>query len=222
LSFLEEGAAWEVGSRLGALASFVNGVWVDPATGGLDFFYQIQNAFPSRLGAAPDNAVSSSFALDGFATAPITGIFQLSSNTPSTAGCAFFGGGQCPLGSVGLGFLRPTSGGILSVDRSSGAGGTLRVDLSGPVTAGKSSAILVVQTSLQDFDASGWATFSWLSPPPSGAVGSGPGEDTGGRWVLDALTPVALAPEPGAYGVVLLCVIALLWVGRRQAKKAGY
>jgi hypothetical protein len=221
LSFLEEGAAWEMGNRLGALATFVNGVWVDPSTGGLDFFYQIQNSFPARLGAAPDNSVSSSFTLDGFASAPITGVFQLSSTIASTAGCAFFAGGQCPPGSVGLGFLRPTSSSILSVTRGGGTGATLTVDLSGPVAAGTRSAILVVQTSSQDFDASGSGTFSWLSAPPSGATGSGPGQDTGGPWVLDALTPVAPAPEPGASTLLTLCVTGLLLFGRRQANKAG-
>jgi hypothetical protein len=217
---LLEGASWKTGTASEANITFANGVWVDPMTGGLDFFYQIQNTrLPSK--AAPNNAVSTISLFDDFGGVGITGVFQISYATAGATGCAFFGAGPCPPSSAGSGFLRPTTESITSVSRSlSGGGSDLMVTLSGPVTAGTNSAILVVQTNATDFNQTGSGTFSWQAPPPPGAKGSGPGQNTGGPWVLDALEPLVV-PEPGFYGELGLGVTALAWFARRRMKKTA-
>jgi hypothetical protein len=218
-SLLLEGASWKMVKNTEASITFANGVWVDPTTGDLDFFYQIQNT-RSASKAAPNNAVANSFILDDFNNIGITGVFQVSYSTKGT-GCAFFGAGPCPPSASGSGFLRPTTESVLSVSRSfSGGGSDLLVNLSGPVTAGTNSAILVVQTNVKDFDQSGSGTFRWQAPPPPGALGSAPGQNTGGPWVLDALEPVPNVPEPGFYGELALGVAGLLLlVQRRRPRK---
>jgi hypothetical protein len=96
------------------------------------------------------------------------------------------------------------------------------VNLSGPVTAGTNSAILVLQTNSQDFDQSGSGTFSWQAAPPAGATGSGPGQDTGGPWMLDALEPMPDVPEPGFCAELTFGVTGLLWLARRRKKNAAH
>jgi hypothetical protein len=217
-SLLLEGASWKMVKNTEASVTFANGVWVDPVTGDLDFFYQIQNTRPASKGA-PNNAVASSYTLDDFNNIGITGVFQVSYATKGN-GCAFFGAGPCPPTSAGSGFLRPTTQSVTSVTRSAGGGTDLTVTMSGPVTAGTNSAILVVQTNVQNFDQAGSGTFRWQASPPPGAIGSAPGQNTGGPWVLDALEPVPNVPEPGFYGELALGVAGLLlFVQRRRPRK---
>jgi hypothetical protein len=218
---LEEGSSWKVGNQTGANITFANGVWVDPTTGGLDFFYQIQNTFPASK-TALNNTVSSTFVLTSFAGIGITNVFQAQFSTAGSTGCAFFGPGPCPPDSGGSGFLRPTTESIVSVSRSAGSGADLTVDVGGlGVAPGTNSAILVIETDAKDFDQSGSGTFSWRASPPAGAIGSGPGQNTGGPWMLDALEPVITTPEPGFYGVLALGVAGLIMLAQRRARKAN-
>jgi hypothetical protein len=216
-SLLEEGSSWKVGTKTGANITFANGVWIDPTTGNLDFFYQIQNTFKGT--AAANNTVLRQFELGDFGGVQITGVFEVTYSTTSN-GCAFFGAGPCPPDSNGSGFLRPTTGVVESVARSSGFGDDLTITFSGNgIAPGTNSAILVIQTNANDFDQSGSGTFFWKGAPPSGAVGSGPGQNTKGPWILDALEPI-ITPEPSAYGVLFLAIGGLMAYARRRAKKA--
>ncbi len=212
---LIEGSSWKVGSTTGASVTFANGVWVDP-TGGLDFFYQIQNTTTAKPSAS--NTVASSYSLVDFTGIPISNVFQVNYATAGATGCAFFGAGPCPPDKNGSGFLRPTTETITSVSRSLD-GSTLNVNLSAGVTPKTNSAILVVETGSTDFDQTGEGTFSWHGAPPVGARGSGPGQNTIGPWQLDALEPL-LTPEPGFYGILALGIAGLLLFVRRRSGKA--
>jgi hypothetical protein len=214
-NLLEEGSSWKVGTKTGAAITFVNGVWVDPVTGDLDFFYQIQNTFTGA--AANNDEVLQSFTLGDYAGVGITGVFKVTFDMAGN-GCAFFGPGPCPPLSNGSGFLRPTNGSINSVARSID-GADLTVTFNNSVNPGKNSAILVIQTDAKDFDQTGTGTFFWKGAPPVGSTGSGPGQNTKGPWVLDALEPI-LTPEPGFYGVLALGIAGLLLFVRRRSGKA--
>jgi hypothetical protein len=189
---------------------------VDPTTGFLDFFYQIQNTYSGDL--RDSDTVASSFTLQDFGGIGITGVYQINYGATGN-GCAFFGAGPCPPDSNGSGFLKPTTQTITSVTRSGGIGDDLTIALSGGVTPKTNSAILVIQTDAKDFDQSGAGSFTWKGAPPNGAVGSGPGQNTVGPWVLDSLEPI-LTPEPGSYGLLALGVAGLILFVRWRAEKA--
>jgi hypothetical protein len=221
-NLLIEGASWKSGPTVSNLTTkanitFANGVWIDPTTGGLDFFYQIQNTFMGQT--QPNNTVASSFVLGDYANIGILGVYQLDYSSTGN-GCAFFGAGPCPPDSKGSGFLQPTSQTITSVSRSTGTGDDLTVLLSGGVTPGTNSAILVIQTNSTDFDQAGSGIFTWMAAPTgSNLKGSGPGQATGGPWELDSLEPLP-TPEPGSYGVLALGVAGLVLFVRWRAEKA--
>jgi hypothetical protein len=219
-NLLEEGSSWKFNGKTDANITFATGVWVDPSSGDLDFFYQIQNSFP-KAQSALDNTVASSMTLTDFSGVGISNVYEVTYATKGLTGCAFFGAGPCPPDANGSGFLRPTTASVSSVARSSGAGSDLTVNFNGlGIAPGTNSAILVIETTAKDFDQTGSGTFTWEGAPPAGAVGSGPGQNTKGPWVLDALEPV-VTPEPGFYGILALGIAGLLLIVRRRSEKAA-
>jgi hypothetical protein len=216
---LEDGASWKTSSggktTTGANITFANGVWVDPNTGGLDFFYQIQNTYTGPTTA--NDTVNPTFTLVDYSGISITGVYQYNTSAAGN-GCAFFGSPHCPPTTNGSGFLIPTTETVSSVSRSID-GSTLTVNLNSGVTPKTNSAILVIQTTAVDFDQSGSGTFHWNGAPPLLSTGSGPGQNTIGPWQLDALEPL-VTPEPGFYGVLALGIAGLfLFVRRRSGKE---
>lgn len=199
---LQEGASWKVGKTVGGNVTFENGVWIDPTTHQLDFFYQIQNTFTGAKAA--NNTISTTFTLADFS--PVTtDIYQADF---ATMGSAFFNGS---------GFVKPTADQVMKVSRDLTGDLTVTLTTTGilPKTA---SAILVVKTNALDFDQAGLGSFSWNGAPPLGATGGGQNTNMK-NWTLDALEPL-LTPEPGFYGILSLGIAGLLLLVRRRSEKA--
>lgn len=200
-ALLQEGASWKKNNVVGANVTFENGVWVDPVTHELDFFYQIQNTFTGATAA--NNTITTTFMLEDF-TGVTTNVYQVDLSGPS--GSAFF---------AGSGFKKPTADTITKVSRSlNGADLTVTLTTTG-IKPKTNSAILVVKTNATDFDQAGLGSFSWNAAPPAGATGGGQNTNLK-NWTLDALEPV-LTPEPGFYGVLSLGIAGLLMLVRRRS-----
>jgi hypothetical protein len=199
--FFQEDASWSVGSQTAkAGMNFDSAVYKDPSTGGLDFFYQIQNPFKGA--ATGTNTVASSFVIDWF-TLPgitVTGVAQIKASN-------FTG----PFSN----FLKPKPAGSAITNLSlNGTDNMLTVTLDQPVAPGQNSAILVIETNAKDFDQAGNATFNWVTNP------AGPGvHGAVNPFNLQTLEPVITTPEPGFYGLLALAIAGTVMIARSRSSK---
>jgi hypothetical protein len=200
---LQEGASWAPpGSGTpSANITFENAVYVNPANGDLDFFYQIQNTFSGA--ATANNTVSSTIVLDDFSLpgVTITGVAEITN-------ASFLSFDD---------FVKPTpsSSAITSVALAANDQ-TLTVTYGAPIAPSQDSAILVIETNARQFNQNAEGTFNWTGATPPGAHGSATGTGTPATtFTLDALEPVA-APEPGVYGILSLGLAGLLLLVHRR------
>jgi len=204
-NLLQEGESWALANSRTSLANitFENAVYVDPTTGDLDFFYQIQNTYNGATTAS--NTVSKTVVLnESFEGTTITGVAEITS--------ANFKGFDD--------YVKPTAGdAITSVSLGSyqaDGSANLTINFSTPITPKTDSAILVIETNSTDFDQAGQGTFSWTGNPPAGAHdGSNLATNP---FTLDALEPIP-TPEPGFYGVLSLGLAGLLLLVHRRSGK---
>lgn len=214
-NLLQEGESWALANSRTSLANitFENAVYVDPSTGDLDFFYQIQNTYTGP--AMNSNTVNPTIEInETFAGVQITGVSEITStNFKAFDDYAKPTGGNT-ITSVSL--CQTTLTPCLTGYEPDGAA-NLFLTFSSPIAPGQDSAILVIQTNATDFDQAGQGTFSWKSTPPVGAHdGSNPATNP---FTLDALEPLPV-PEPGFYGVLSLGIAGLLLLVHRRSGKA--
>jgi hypothetical protein len=198
-SFHDNGG-WTVSkTTLGGSVNLESGVWVDPSTGDLDFFYQLQNVYSGP--AASDNTLVDTFDIQDF-SGVTTNVFQV---TSGGTGSLFF---------ANSGYLAPTSDTVTQV--SADNSGDLMVTLSASLAPKTNSAVLVIETNAKDFDEAGDAyNLNWKSSPPANAHGAG----ATNPFELGALEPL-LTPEPGFYGALALGIASLLLVVHGRAEKS--
>jgi hypothetical protein len=202
---LQEGFSYSPANSKGAVANitFENTVYVDPVTGDLDFFYQIQNTYTGA--ATNQNTIAPTVQFnESFEGVTITGVSEITSTNYQTFDD----------------FVKPTGGGITSVslgNYDSQGDADLTVTFSAPIAPKQDSAILVIQTNATDFDQAGEGTFAWKANPPAGSH-SGNTLVTN-PFTLDALEPLP-TPEPGFYGVLSLGIAGLLLLAHRRSGKA--
>jgi hypothetical protein len=199
--FFQEDASWSVNSQPAkAGMNFDSAVYKDTSTGGLDFFYQIQNPFKGA--ATGTNTVASSFVIDWF-TLPgitITGVDQIDASD-------FTG----PFSN----FLKPKPAGSAITNVSlNGSDNMLTVTLDQPIKPGQNSAILVVQTNAHDFDQASNATFNWVTNPTGAGV-----HGAVNPFNLQTLEPVITTPEPGFYGLLALAIAGTVMIARGRSSK---
>ncbi len=203
---LQEGASWSMPGVTGASANitFENAVDIDPVTGALDFFYQIQNTYTGA--ATNSDTISPTIVLnESFEGVAITGVEQM-----NALNFVSFNGFAKPTGGISVASV---SLGQYQTDGSA----DLTVTFSAPIAPKQDSAILVIQTDARDFDQAGGGAFSWMTAPPAGAhKGGSPATNP---FYLDALEPL-VAPEPGSYGMLSLGVSGLLLLIHRPKKSA--
>jgi hypothetical protein len=201
---LQEGASWSpAGSGTpSANITFENAVYVDPVTGDLDFFYQIQNSYSGA--ATLNNTVSPTITIDDFSLpgVAITGVAQI-----TAADYQHFED-----------FLQPAPAGVtVSSIALAASDQTLTINYSNPIAPAQNSAILVLETNAKQFNQNAEGTFNWAGATPLGAHGSGAGTGSPATtFTLDALEPV-LSPEPGVYGALSLCLAGLLLLVHRRS-----
>jgi len=198
-SFHDNGG-WTVSkTALGGAVNLESGVWLDPSTGGLDFFYQLQNTWTGST--ANNNTLVNTFSIQDF-EGVTTNVFQV---TSGGTGSLFF---------PGSGYLAPTSDTVTRV--SADLTGDLTVTLSGNLAPKTNSAVLVIETNATDFDSAGDAyNLNWKSAPPTNAHGAAAVQP----FTLGALEPL-LTPEPGFYGALALGIASLLLVVHGRAEKS--
>jgi len=211
---LQEGYSWSpAGGSTKANITFENGVYVDPNTGDLDFFYQIQNTYTGA--AMPSNTVSPLITMNmNLEGVQVTGVSEITSTNfqsfddfvAPTAGDKISSVSLCQT------TLSPCAAGY-----EPDGNANVFVTFSGSIVPSSDSAILVIQTNAKDFDQAGEGTFSWKATPP-------PGAHQGATLVtnpftLDALEPLPV-PEPGFYGVLSLGLAGLLLLVHRRSGKA--
>jgi len=202
--FFQDDGAWSLGNKpLSASVNFDSAVWVDPNTGTLDFFYQLQNDYSGA--ATNTNTLKPVFTIDLF-TLPgvtITGVAQITATNWNAAAAPDH-------------FVKPTP--VTNVINSvslNAADDSLTVTMNSALAPSQNSAILVIETNARDFDQNGDGVLNWKSAPPTGAHGSGSTEP----FDLGTLEPIA-TPEPGVYGALVLGLGGLFMVRRRSSKKS--
>ena len=209
---VSDAETWYAGATLRGNATFVEGVWVDPTTHYLDFFYQIQNHSTTpvilsdtvgNLAGAP-NPGQLTLTLTGFGPGFSETIFDITSTTyhPGTLG-----------GSL---FTMPISGNAV-VAANNSTPNDLIATFNYGLMPGQSSAILLVQTNATSSKAGGQAMFNWRqNPSRHGATG-------GTAFSSELITANTLepAPEPSAYGALALGLAGLFFVVRRRAQKTA-
>ncbi len=193
--------------------NYVQGVWVDPTTHFLDFFYQIQNNSPAisgptgggstigNLGGAP-NPTQTTLVLTGFGAGITENVFEITS-TQFVAGAL---GGSL--------FVKPNNGETVS-SVSNAVPGELIVNFNQAITPGNSSAILVVETNATA-TRGGQALLHWRQNP---AIHGG---TSGSAFNSESITMsnLAPAPEPGAYGVLSLAIAGLVFAVQLRSARA--
>ncbi len=206
-------ANWKKGSITEGAVNFVEGVWVDPTTHDLDFFYQIQNnSIPAtgqtgnastvgNQGASP-NLSQTTVILTGYMSGFTENVFEI---TSAQFNASALGGSL---------FVKPSTGeSIASVSNT--VPGVLTVNFNQAITPGKDSAILVVKTDAKNFDNGGQAFFHWKQNPDLHGGTSGTAFNSE-NISLGTLEPT---PEPGAYGLLSLAVAGLFLVVRKRSEK---
>lgn len=207
-------ANWKNGGTTEGAVNFVQGVWVDPTTHDLDFFYQIQNNSPvatgstgsastiGNQGAAP-NLNQTTVVLTGYGSGTTENVFEI---TSAQYNATALGGSL---------FVMPSAGETVATV-SNATAGDLVVTLNQNLTPGKDSAILVVQTNAKSFDNGGQALFHWKQNPALHGATSGTAFSSENIDLGD-LEPT---PEPGVYGLLSLAIAGLFLVVYRRSEKA--
>lgn len=211
-NFLQESGAWIVPGGPQAHLTFDEAVYVDPQTGDLDFFYQIQNTGgPLASQYAGTNALSSPVVIENFDQT--LGV-QISAVQEITAGTPYQ---QFDL------MKAPTAGSsITSVSFSPDpvAGEDLSFNFNAPIGPGQNSAILVLKTNASGYDQEAEGIFNWSAKTPNGAVGQDAGTGPHGTTFFEGAIDPVLAPEPGFYGALSLGLAGLLLLIHRRSGKA--
>ena len=205
---LNDGFNWRAGKGQPNKASgnYINAVYVDPVSHELDFYYQIQNTFAGTTNG--QNTIQSVFQIADFAGFAILDVQQLTDNVAGN----FFGDG------ANVEFKGKTSQTITSVDRSVD-GSDLTVQLSGAVSPGQNTAILLIKTDATNFD-QGTSVFNWVTAPSGCSILNRNAGNCGNAYpqpfFLNNLEPFAAAPEPGFYGMLSLGMGGLFFAVRRR------
>jgi hypothetical protein len=217
-NFLQESGAWVLltNPNIQAHVTFDEAVYVDPQTGDLDFFYQIQNtgtALPSQY--AGTDAVASPVVINNFdqsSSVQVTAVDEITSGTPYQ---------QFDL------MKAPTAGSSISsvtyTNVPIGGGGNyenLSFSFNAPIGPGQNSAILVIKTNATSYDQEAGANLNWQKKTPLGGVGTDAGTGASGTAFFEGAIDPVLAPEPGFYGVLSLGIAGLLLLIHRRSGKA--
>lgn len=208
---MSDSETWFSGSTLRGNVTFVQGVWVDPTTHFLDFFYQIQNNSTSptilsntvgNLAGAP-NPGQLTLTLTGYGSGFTESVFDITSSTynPSSLG-----------GSL---FKTPISGNAV-VAANNSTPNDLIVTFNNGIMPGQNSAILLVKTNASSMQAGGDGIFNWKQNPSRHGATSG----TSYKTELITANTLEPAPEPGVYGILSLGIAGLFLAVRRRSEKA--
>jgi hypothetical protein len=193
--------------------NYVQGVWVDPTTHFLDFFYQIQNNSPAITGSTGGsstignqggaaNPTQTTLVLTGFGPGITENVFEITS-------------AQFVAGTLGGSlFVKPSNGETVT-SVSNAIPGELIVNFNEAITPGSSSAILLVETNATA-TRGGQALLHWKQNP---AVHGG---KSGSAFNSESITmsDLAPAPEPGAYGVLSLAIAGLVFAVQLRSARA--
>ncbi len=207
-------ANWKNGGTTEGAVNLVQGVWVDPSSQDLDFFYQLQNNSPAATGStgsastignqgASSSLTQTTVVFTGFGPALSENVFDITSAQFSATALG---------GSL---FVKPTSGEAVTTV-SNATTGNLVVTLNQNLAPGTNSAILVVETNAKTFDNGGQALLHWKQNPALHGATSGTAYSSE-NINLGVLEPT---PEPGVYGLLSLAVAGLFLVMHRRSEKA--
>jgi hypothetical protein len=197
---------WFNGPNLDGNVKFTEAVIIDPGTGNLDFFYQIQNNSPAPSGITQSASTlqnlgggGATLTLNGFGPGVTENVFQI---TNSSGLSASFGNAS-------------GTNDIVTVSRTSTSD---VISFNNPITPGTESAILLIKTNAAPtaFTTGGTANLRWRQNPALH------GATSGTAFSSENITVATLVPtpEPGVYGLLSLAIAGLFFAVHRRSGKA--
>jgi len=197
---------WFNGPNLDGNVKFNEAVIVDPMSGNLDFFYQIQNNSPAPTGITQQASTiqnlgggGASVMLTGYGPGTAEDVYVITNST-----------------GLGAGFLNAS--GTANITTVNQTAGNIIVNFNNAVLPGTDSAILLVRTNASptSFTTGGTANFRWRQNPALHGATSGTAF-TSENISVATLVPT---PEPGVYGLLSLAIAGLFFVVHRRSGKA--